>query len=188
MDRTGFARGFTQELTVPIRDSRTLAGAWKAPVAFLPRVLLEPRRPLVAIPVGALAAFVPTILLAALVVQLLPGSEGPKFAMDGLFALFGLVVFAPIVETLIMGTVLLVLLRLVGPTAAVLASSAGWGVAHSLVAPMWGLIIWWPFLIFSTLFVVWRNRSLAAAFAVPAAVHALHNLGPALAIASGQSG
>jgi hypothetical protein len=152
---------------------------------FLPKPLLEPRRPLVAIAVGALAAFVPTILLGTLVVWLLPTGESPKFAMNGLMALFGLVVFAPMVETLIMGTVLLVLLRLVRPTAAVLASSAGWGIAHSLAAPMWGLIIWWSFLIFSTLFVVWRNRSLAAAFAVPAAVHALHNLGPALAIATG---
>ena len=155
---------------------------------FLPAPLLEPRRPLIAIALGALTAFLPSIALAALVLWLLPGGEGPRFEIDGVLAIFGLVVFAPIAETLIMGSVLLVLLRLVGPTAAVLASSAGWGVAHSLAAPIWGLIIWWPFLIFSTLFVVWRNRSLAAAFAVPAAVHALHNLAPALAIASGQSG
>ena len=154
---------------------------------FLPRQLLEPRRPLTAIALGAFTAFVPSIMLAALVLWLMPGGQGPKFAMDGALALFGLVIFAPILETLIMGTVLLVLLRLVGPTAAVLASSAGWAIAHSLAAPIWGLIIWWPFLIFSTLFVVWRSRSLLAAFAVPAAVHALHNLGPALAVASGQN-
>ena len=165
------------------------ARSYSAPaLPFLPRPLLEPRRPLVAIAIGALAAFAPTVLLGALVVWLLPGGEGPKFAMDGAMALFGLVVFAPIVETLIMGTVLLVILRLVGPTAAVLLSSAGWGLAHSSAAPIWGLVIWWPFLVFSTLFVVWRGRSLAAAFAIPAAVHALHNLGPALVVASGQTG
>jgi hypothetical protein len=67
----------------------------------------------------------------------------------------------------------------------VLFSSAGWGIAHSLAAPIWGLVIWWPFLVFSTLFVVWRSRSLVAAFAVPAAVHALQNLGPAIVVASG---
>jgi hypothetical protein len=155
---------------------------------FLPRPLLEARRPLIAIPLGALTAFVPSIILSALVMWLLPQGEGPRFAMDGVLALFALVVIAPIAETLIMGSVLLILLRLVGPTAAVVASSAAWAVAHSLAAPLWGLIIWWPFLIFSTLFVVWRRRSLAAAFAVPAAVHALHNLAPALAIASSPSG
>ena len=164
------------------------AGHRSAPaLPFLPKQLLEPHRPAVAIALGALAAFVPTVLLGALVVWLLPGGQGPKFEMEGAVALFGLVVFAPVVETLIMGTVLLVLLRLAGPTAAVLLSSAGWGILHSLAAPIWGLIIWWPFLVFSTLFVVWRGRSLGAAFAVPAAVHALHNLGPALMVASGQS-
>jgi len=169
--------------------TETPARACRAPsLPFLPRPLLEPRRPILAIALGAFTAFVPSIALAALVLWLLPGREGPQFAMDGLAALVGLVLFAPIAETLIMGTVLLVLLRLVGPTAAVLTSAAGWGVAHSLAAPLWGLIIWWPFLIFSTLFVVWRNRSLAAAFAVPAAVHALHNLAPAVAVATGQSG
>lgn len=154
---------------------------------FFPRPLLEPRRPVAAIFVGALVAFIPTVLLGVLVVWLFPTQTGPKFAMDGALAVFGLVVFAPLVETLIMGAVLLVLLRLTGPTAAVLGSSAGWGIAHSLAAPIWGLIIWWPFLVFSTLFVVWRSRSLAAAFAIPAAVHALHNLGPALIVARGQS-
>ena len=172
--------------------SETLARLDRAPslpfLPFLPPPLLEPRRPLIAIALGAPTAFLPSIALAALVVWLLPGGQRPQFAMDGMLALFGLVVFAPIAETLIMGTVLLVLLRLVGPTAAVVASAAGWGIAHSLAAPVWGLIIWWPFLIFSTLFVVWRNRSLAAAFAVPATVHALHNLAPAVAIATGQGG
>jgi hypothetical protein len=169
--------------------SATVAVERRAPhLPFLPRPLLQARRPLVAIGLGALTTIVPSLMLAALVQWLVPGGEGPEFAMDGPIALFALVVFAPIVETLIMGTVLLVLLRLVGPTAAVLVSAAGWGVMHSLAAPIWGLIIWWPFLVFSTLFVVWRNRSLFAAFAVPAAVHALQNLGPGLLVASGQAG
>ncbi|MBA2467339.1 MAG: hypothetical protein H0V46_07035 [Sphingomonas sp.] len=155
---------------------------------FLPNDLLEARRPLPAIALGALIALIPSLGLAMLVQWLLPSGEGPQFGMDGMVAIIALVVVAPVVETLIMGTVLLVLLRLIGPTAAVLASAAGWGVAHSLAAPIWGLVIWWPFLIFSTLFVVWRNRSLSAAFAVPATVHALQNLGPALLIASGQAG
>jgi hypothetical protein len=46
-------------------------------------------------------------------------------------------------------------------------------------------VIWWPFLVFSTLFVTWRDRSLWLAFALPMCVHALQNLPPALLIASG---
>jgi hypothetical protein len=97
------------------------------------------------------------------------------------------VLFAPVVETLIMGAVLLFLLLFLSPTAAIILSAIGWGIAHSLVAPMWGLVIWWPFLIFSTLFVAWRSRSLALAFAIPALVHALQNLVPAILIARGMA-
>jgi hypothetical protein len=78
-----------------------------------------------------------------------------------------------------------VLLRLFSPTVAILISAVGWGVAHSMAAPIWGLVIWWPFLIFSTLFVTWRERSLWLAFGIPMCVHALQNLIPATLIAFG---
>ena len=84
-----------------------------------------------------------------------------------------------------MGGVLLVLLRLISPTAAVLVSSAAWGVAHSLAAPIWGLIVWWPFLVFSTVFLTWRSRSVLAALGMAAATHALHNLLPGLLLVLG---
>ncbi|MBW3535943.1 MAG: hypothetical protein KY453_12140, partial [Gemmatimonadetes bacterium] len=95
------------------------------------------------------------------------------------------VAFAPIVETLIMGVVLLVLLLFVPPAAAILVSAIGWGIAHSLVAPIWGFVIWWPFLVFSTLFVAWYRRSIALAFGIPMCAHALQNLLPALLLAVG---
>ena len=56
-------------------------------------------------------------------------------------------------------------------------------LVHSLGAPSWGLAIWWPFLIFSTLFVVWRQRGFWAGVAVASATHALQNLIPALVVA-----
>jgi len=46
-------------------------------------------------------------------------------------------------------------------------------------------VIWWPFLIFSTLFVVWRQRGFWTAVAVVATTHALQNLGPGLKVAFG---
>ena len=90
------------------------------------------------------------------------------------------------IETLIMGGVLLLLLKFMRPTYAVIASAIGWGMAHSFQAPIWGLIIWWPFLIFSTVFVTWRRRSLWLAFALPMVIHGLQNLGPALLVATGK--
>jgi hypothetical protein len=152
---------------------------------FLPRPLFEPRRLSIVIPTAWLTTFIPSILLAALASWLFPTADQPQFDVNGGLALFLLVVFAPIVETLIMGAVLLVLLRFVPATAAVLISAAGWGIAHSIAAPAWGLVIWWPFLVFSILFVTWRSRSLLAALAVPAIVHALHNLPSALLLSYG---
>ena len=72
------------------------------------------------------------------------------------------------------------MLLILPPRFAVIASSLGWGVAHSLAAPAWGLVIWWPFLIFSTLYVTWRGQGRMLAMGIVFAVHALNNLGPAL--------
>ena len=161
------------------------AGLRQSILGFLPRPLLEARRPLVVIPTAWATAFVPSVLLSALVMALMPNASQPVFDVDGLFALLTLVVIAPALETVIMGAALSILLLFVSPAVAVLVSAAGWGIAHSLMAPAWGLVIWWPFLVFSTLFVTWRQRSLIAALAIAAIVHGLHNLPSALLLVSG---
>ena len=158
------------------------------PLSFLPRPNRDPSRPWLSIPVAWATSFVPSIVLAWIISKLIPGAETPDFGnLPPALIFFAVVIFAPVVETLIMGTVLLILLRFVRPTVAILISAVGWGVAHSVQIPVWGLTIWWPFLVLSTLFVAYRERSLLAAFALPAIVHAFQNLGPALVIATGQA-
>ena len=150
--------------------------------------LLEPRRPVRAILVGWLLTTIPALLLSFLVQTLLPEAAGPSFQMNGWSTIAVLVVFAPLVETLIMAAVLEVLLLALPPRFAIAASSLGWGMAHSLTAWAWGLVIWWPFLIFSTLYVTWRGwgresgrgQGQLMAIGIVFAVHALNNLGPAL--------
>jgi hypothetical protein len=166
---------------VAVRDGRQVA--WTSPIDWLPRALLEPAKPFRSIAIGWALAFPASILFAGLIHLIAPAAQQPQFDVNGALAVFLLVVFSPVVESLIMGAVLLILRRFLRPTRAVVASAAGWGIAHSLAAPIWGLVIWWPFLIFSTLFVVWRERSMWLAFGMPMAVHALQNLPPALLIA-----
>ena len=149
--------------------------------------MLRPRNPLKAILVAWAVAFPVSIVLAVIARTLLPQAAPPQFEVDGLVAIAALVVFAPVVETLIMGSVLLLLSALVRPEIAVALSAIGWGIAHSLAAPVWGLIIWGPFLIFSLLFVTWRRRSIWLAFLVPIGAHALQNLVPAVLIATGSA-
>jgi hypothetical protein len=171
---------------IEARHGRGVDG-WSPPVSLLPNALLQPDRAGRAIVVGWLTAFLPSLLLGALVTAVLPALGQPQLDLGSGTALVLVAVFAPVVETLIMAGVLAVLLRFVSPTVAVLLSALGWGIAHSLQAPAWGLIVWWPFLVFSTLYVSWRQRSLLAALAVPATVHGLQNFLPAALVYSGVS-
>jgi len=151
---------------------------------ILPAPLREPRRVWLAILIGWAMSLVGSIALAAIVGQVAPEMAKPDFkGISGVTALLLLVVFSPVVESMIMGGVLVLLQRFLKPAAAIIASSLLWGVAHSLGALSWGFTIWWPFLIFSTLFVVWRQYGFWAGVGVAAAAHALQNLGPGLVVA-----
>ena len=158
---------------------------WRPPISYLPKVLLEPRRPLLALAVAWLLVFVPTLALGAAVSAVMPQSAFPTFPTASWYVFLLLVVIGPLTETLIMGGVLVLLCRFLSPTVAVLVSAVGWGIAHSTAALGWGLVIWWPFVIFSTLFLTWRKRSMMAAIAMAATAHAMHNLLPALLLVSG---
>jgi membrane protease YdiL (CAAX protease family) len=148
----------------------------------LPAALAEPRHPLKAIAFGWILCVVGGLALSAASQILFPHLATPQFPrVPALLLLFMLVIFAPLVETLIMAAALELMLRLKMPPALATGLSAlGWGVAHSLQAPAWGLVIWWPFLIFSTLYVTWSRRSIWTGVAIVFAVHALQNLGPSL--------
>lgn len=153
------------------------------PLRLLPAAVREPRRAWLAILVGVALTLSGSLVLSWLASFAAPALAKPEFPMRGPLAFALLVGFAPLVETLIMAAVLALLARFMPPTAAVLASALLWGIAHSLQAAVWGLVIWWPFLVFSTLYLVWRQRGTAAGIAVAATTHALQNLGPGLVIA-----
>jgi hypothetical protein len=56
----------------------------------------------------------------------------------------------------------------------VLLSSLVWGLAHSWGAPTWGLVAWWPFLIFSTVFLAGGSGA-SAGHLIVTAIHVLQN-------------
>lgn len=152
---------------------------------FLPSTLREPRRAWLAILTGWALSIVGSLVLAAIFAMVLPQLKGPEFPMKGWGALFALVVFAPLIETLIMAGLIWLFERVLPTTGAVVASAIAWAAFHSTQALGWGLVIWWPFLIFSTLYVVWRQRGFWSGVGVAATTHALQNLGPGVAIAFG---
>ena len=140
---------------------------------------------MLALAIAWATAFLPSLLLGAAVSAFLPKHALPAFPTVDWYVFFLIVVFAPLFETMIMGAALLLLRLFLSPTQAVLVSAVGWGILHSTAAPAWGLVIWWPFLVFSTVFLTWRSRSVLAALGMAAATHALHNSLPALLLVLG---
>lgn len=151
---------------------------------FLPGPLREPRRAWLAIPVAWLLSFLGSLALAMLVHWIAPDARSidiPKLPAWVIILAFAII--SPVVESILMGLGIKLLLRWMPPELAILVSAILWGILHSLQIPVWGLAIWWPFLIFSTLFVVWQQRGFWTAVGVAAATHCLQNLGPSLAMA-----
>src|SRR3954462_9777936 len=122
-----------------------------------------------------LVALLPSIALSAMVNLVLPQGSDPNIHIYGLMSVLLIVVVSPFVETLLMIPPLLGLNRLFGQEAAVLGSALLWGIAHSLSAARWGLIIWWPFLIMSIAFLTWRQIGFGKAIMVVFSIHALQN-------------
>ncbi len=151
---------------------------------LLPR-LLEPRRPFLTVGLAWAVSFFPSILLSWLVTRLGPGIAQPSFPEGSLGLFVAVVIISPLVESVLMGLGIDLLRRWFAPGAAVIASAVGWGVLHSSLAPAWGLVIWWPFLIFSIIFVTWRSHGYWPAVGMAAAVHALQNLVPGLVLIAG---
>ena len=91
--------------------------------------------------------------------------------------LLTIVLFAPLSETLLMAPMLAVLMRLWGGRRlpAALSSAAVWAFLHSLSALLWGVCIFWTFLVLSIAWLAWRPRSFGHAFLVTFGIHALQN-------------
>jgi membrane protease YdiL (CAAX protease family) len=128
------------------------------------------------------------VLLGWVLTRLFPAGVGPDLSGGGVsptVQFVGIAIFSPVLETMLMAGALSLLLRWLQPWQAAVVSAIGWGLLHSSLAPLWGLVIWWPFLIFSTLYVTWRPRGWWTAVAIVSAVHILQNTGPAALIALG---
>jgi len=169
-----------------IISTPALSPAWKqgqGPLAVLPALLFRDRQAWLAILTGWLLAIAGSTALSLLIAHFAPNSAGPDLGdTSGAMKLFLIAGFSPVVETLMMAGILALLLRWLAAWQAVIASAAIWGVLHSLASPLWGVVIWWPFLIFSTLYVTWRPRGFWRGVAIVMTVHILQNLFPALLI------
>ena len=161
------AAGFWSDLAQPLLDTgvhplRYVLRAW--PRAMAPTFVI---------------ALVLSVLFQLLGLDPLPDDDPWRVlaSMPKGWLLLQVVLFAPLAETLLMAPLLALLMRLWGGRRlpAALSSAAAWAVLHSLSALLWGLCIFWTFLVFSTAWLAWRPRSFRHAYFVTAGIHALHN-------------
>lgn len=138
---------------------------------------------------AGLISLIPSLLVSFLLALAVADSEGamPQFdEQAGAVVLFvSVVIVSPAIETLLLGFGLWVfsfvtkkLLRLA------LASCILWAILHSLEAPMWGLVVVWPFFVFSCAYLAWRRKSWWHAVGVACGIHIFQNLLPGILIAA----
>jgi membrane protease YdiL (CAAX protease family) len=89
---------------------------------------------------------------------------------------FGIVIFAPIAETLLLAG-MIGLLSMASSNRLFVAWAAAmlWGCMHGLAAPLWFFGTVWSFFVFSCGYMNWRERSFRQGFMVAAVPHALIN-------------
>lgn len=147
-------------------------------MSFLPRFLFAEGRAPAYFAKAWLVTVVPSLALALLVSRIVPEAETPFGEAVGISApiMFALlVVVGPFLETLIMAAVASVLNRFAGPACAAIGSAVLWGLAHSALVSLWGLVVWWPFLILTIVYLTWRPRGFWFAVGMATSIHGLQN-------------
>ena len=100
---------------------------------------------------------------------------GSEYIVFGLISIF----IAPIIESLaLIGVMRLLELIKLQEYANIAISSTAAAAAHGIFSPAWGLIVFFPFVIFSATYLVWRNPETSRGFKMCCGVHAIHNCLP----------
>jgi hypothetical protein len=140
-----------------------------------------------------LLSLLPSLLFAAILaaVGIITEENAPSFEIpEGVppqffypFLVVGFLFCSPVFETLILVLMLWGLSFLTQkfiPRA--ITAGVAWGILHSISAPAWGLVVWWPFFIFSCAYLTWRRVSWVHAFLAAALIHLIQNIVPAIAV------
>jgi hypothetical protein len=133
----------------------------------------------------ALLADLPVTVAVSFAITKLTSVPAPGLPWETLpEVLLAMCVFAPLVETFGMAVIFWVLRRLLTcPKLAPWVTALVCAGLHSLARPLWGLEVFWGFVIFSLCYLAWEKKSPLQAFCMTAILHALHNLVPTLALA-----
>jgi membrane protease YdiL (CAAX protease family) len=132
---------------------------------------------------GWLAATLPAVVLVQ-AAQLFVPPDAPDAIAEKLFpeeipfwvGALGVVVFAPVVETAMMGGLFFLSRKLgAGTRTQIAVQVVFWAVLHGIQAPLWAIGPGWIFFVLALIWTGQREAGLAKAFWAVALVHALNN-------------
>lgn len=155
---------------------------WQAPLLALlsaRRVGSLPQHCLWAVPASVLpsVAFLGLAHAIAWALGMDVSSMNPPDRPPSLESLFSGVVFAPVVETLLLAGLLGLLSRLSRrPLFVAAASGVLWGGVHGAYGAMWFFGTFWSFYVLGCSYLAWRPLAWWKAFVVAAVPHAIINL------------
>jgi hypothetical protein len=137
-----------------------------------------------------LTSLVPSLVIGAVMlavvsmIGLSPDKMGPDFkGPQPIVAFIAVVVISPLVETLLMFLGIAIFSVLTKkPFVIATLSAVLWGCLHSSAFLYWGIVIAWPFFVFSCAYLAWRPLGWAKAIGVAASIHMFQNLLPGLAL------
>jgi hypothetical protein len=116
---------------------------------------------------------------------LFPGHPANLFRShsSALALFFGLVIFSPVVETLMLACLVILLCKIFRSDRNVaLASAAIWALLHSSMAIRWGFSVFVSFYMMTLCYLVWARVSVFRALLITAAIHASINFVPSLLV------
>jgi hypothetical protein len=125
---------------------------------------------------ATLISFIPATVVSAASFLIAPQAERPEFEGSIVYTAISVMAVGPWIETLLMWPILRVL-KFFGQTPNYLALSSAliWGTLHSLLYPIWGVVILWSFFVFSISFLEWEKKSKLKAVSVTAIIHMCQN-------------
>lgn len=137
------------------------------------------QRPISYLILAYAVAFVPTTALGYLfrvVLNIQRTHLVSRSAADAYENAIGAVTIGPVIETLMMVFVFFILRFFLKTRVTLVAASAIiWALLHSLSDWSWGLLIFWPFCVFSFTFLFWDQKRRTKALLMTMVLHAMFN-------------
>jgi hypothetical protein len=125
-----------------------------------------------------LIALIPAMVISAYVTSLQQFElRHVETSTTGFIDFLAVVIVAPVVETIIEIFVIVLLLKYINEkTLVVLISGFLWAFLHSTQLPIWGMTIFWSFIVSAIVCIEFLKYSKRRAFLIATAVHMAQNL------------